>query len=179
MIRCVSYECARKAAWDAHLEEAVIQVQANHPAGRVHNADLAIITRPANMVLDVPIGPCDQLACHREPHDPDNSMSMSEEIMKTDPIDRTAALRKKAHLKALLWITSDILPMECMVCGILTCLGVILQQAELVALCGQEEQVFALALRGTSVRAGKKGVTKEKNPFSMVHYISLTIRPSP
>ena len=49
----------------ADLEEAVVEVQADHPAARIHQADLAKVAWPPHLVLDVPIGPGDQLPCSR------------------------------------------------------------------------------------------------------------------
>ena len=53
----------RQGQHSADLEQAVVQVQANHPAGWVDDPNLATVTGPPHLVLDVTVRARDKLAC--------------------------------------------------------------------------------------------------------------------
>ena len=56
----------RMAAPD--LEEAIIEMEANHSAPGVHDSNLPILHRPPHPVLHIPAGPGDQLTCTHHGH---------------------------------------------------------------------------------------------------------------
>jgi len=55
--------CLVFSTFSAHLEQAVVEVQADEAAVRVHDAQLPVLNGPAHLVLHIAVGACHQLAC--------------------------------------------------------------------------------------------------------------------